>query len=273
MSRRDRHLTACKRVAITESMFLAPVILSPTISAWPCAPRIFSRLARRSTEPRALAGGGAVGGASVNKLWSPSDLTVFAESPWVSWLERLAREAPSHPLVAEVDPPDAFLQMLGRKGVESETAVLRALESQGRTIVDLSSVVGGAPASRVAATAAALADAPDVIYQAPLSSSAGFFGVADFLVRIDAAAAAQDAPSGASAQYMIWDAKLARAPRPSQALQLCCYAEMLSELQGAPVERVGLILGATPLVLRVASYASLYRRTRDRFHSHLALHR
>ena len=38
-----------------------------------------------------------------NRLWSPTDLTVFAESPWVSWLERLARDSPSHPLVAEAD--------------------------------------------------------------------------------------------------------------------------------------------------------------------------
>ena len=66
-------------------------------------------------------------------------------------------------------------------------------------------------------------------------------------------------------RYMVWDAKLARQPRPSMLLQLCCYAEMLSELQGAPVDRVGLVLGATPLVLRVQSFDALYRRTRDRF--------
>ena len=40
---------------------------------------------------------------------------------------------------------------------------------------------------------------------------------------------------------------------------------MLAGIQGASVERVGLILGATPLVLRVDSYAALYRRTRARF--------
>ena len=64
---------------------------------------------------------------------------------------------------------------------------------------------------------------------------------------------------------MVWDAKLARHPKPSQILQLCCYAEMLTSLQGHPVDRVGLILGATPLVLRVSSYDALYRRTRQRF--------
>jgi predicted RecB family nuclease len=84
--------------------------------------------------------------------------------------------------------------------------------------------------------------------------------VADFLVRVDDAARPSATP-----RYMVWDAKLARSPRPAQALQLCCYAEMLAAIQGAPVERVGLILGDRPLVLRVAAYAALYRRTRDRF--------
>lgn len=199
---------------------------------------------------------------------------MYAESPWVSWLERLAREVPAHPLVGEADAPDAFLQMLGRKGAESEAAVLDALREQGRTIIDLSSVKGS-PEDRVAATVAALAKSPEVIYQAPLLSD-DFFGIADFLVRVGAASPATASsdplldPQQAMSppppcQYVVWDAKLARSPRPSQVLQLCCYAEMLAALQGAPVERVGLILGATPLVLRTASFGSIYRRTRERF--------
>ncbi len=212
--------------------------------------------------PRCLSRTTTVAASSTNpagRLFSPSDLTTFAESPWVSWLERLAREVPSHPLVAEADAPDAFLQLLGRKGDESEAAVLQALRAQGRTVVDLSSV-RGTYEERVAATAAAMADGPDVIYQAPLSSG-GFFGIADFLVRVDGSTTTSQQQN----EYTVWDAKLARSPRPSQALQLCCYAEMLTNLQGTPVERVGLILGATPLILRVASHAALYRRTRDRF--------
>lgn len=193
-----------------------------------------------------------------HRLWSPSDLTLYAESPWASWLERLAREHPAHPLAKKVDPPDDFLQMLGRKGAESEAAVLRSLQDRcGDAIVDLSAL-RGPPEDRVAATRAAIAEGPPVVYQAPLMGG-GFFGVADFLVRID------DGREGAPARYMIWDAKLGREPRPSQALQLCCYAEMLAEQQGAPVERVGLVLGATPLVLRVTSFDALYRRTRARF--------
>ena len=42
------------------------------------------------------------------RLWSPTDLSTFAESPWVSWLERLAREQPAHPLVCAADAADPF---------------------------------------------------------------------------------------------------------------------------------------------------------------------
>ena len=209
--------------------------------------------------------------------FSPTELSTFSESPWASWLDRLAREQPSHPLAAAADPPDAFLQMLGRKGEVSEASVLHALATGGGSSevrgVDLSGV-RGTHAERVAATRAAIAEAPDVIYQAPLMGG-GFFGVADFLVRADApcggeAAAEAEAGSGTddavSARYAVWDAKLARQPRPSQVLQLCCYAEMLAPLQGGAVApHVGLVLGATPLRLPTAAYLAVYRRTRDRF--------
>ena len=191
------------------------------------------------------------------RLWSPTDLSTFAESPWVSWLERLSREQPANPLVTAADAADPFLEMLGKMGGESEAAVLSSLRDGGkRVVVDLSSV-RGSPQERASATAAALAERPDVIYQAPMALGE-FFGIADFLIRVPDA-------RGAAPRYMVWDAKLARHPRPSQILQLCCYAEMLAALQGAPVERVGLILGATPLILRVSAYDALYRRTRARF--------
>ena len=182
-------------------------------------------------------------------------------------------------MVQEADAADPFLEMLGKKGAESETAVLNALVrnnlggEERRSLIDLSNV-RGSPEERAAATVAALAERPDVIYQAPMLHG-DFFGIADFLVRIpgplppfleDEPSADSPPPSSeGAARYMVWDAKLARSPRPSQALQLCCYAEMLAALQGAPVDHVGLVLGATPLILPVANFAALYRRTRDRF--------
>ena len=144
-------------------------------------------------------------GRSGSPLFSPSDLMTFAESPWASWMERLSRERPEHPLSSRVDPPDTFMQMLGQKGAASEAALLQdAFVSQGRTVIDLSEERGSKEA-RARCTSLALAERPDVIYQAPLLGR-GFFGVADFLVR--------DHTSGG---YTVWDAKLSRTARPHAA--------------------------------------------------------
>ena len=59
-----------------------------------------------------------------SRLWSPTDLSLYSESPWASWLERLAREQPDHPLARAADPPDEFLRMLGRKGAQSEASLV-----------------------------------------------------------------------------------------------------------------------------------------------------
>jgi predicted RecB family nuclease len=210
-------------------------------------------MATRPATMRALALRGRCGFASA-RLWSPSDLTLFAESPWAAWLERLVREEPSHDLAAARDPPDAFSELLGRKGADAEEAVLIASRRLGHRIIDLSDV-GGPLHTRVDATVSAIAEHPDIIYQAPLQGG-GFYGVADFLVRVP----------GRDVEYMVWDAKLGRRARPSQVLQLCCYSEMLALLQPAPPEWAGLVLGGrTPLPLRLASYAALYRHVRGRF--------
>eukprot|EP00966_Prymnesium_polylepis_P075527 1751661-Prymnesium_polylepis.1 len=205
---------------------------------------------------------------ATGRLWSPSDLTLYAESPWAAWLERLARDAPAHPLASASDAPDVFLEMLGRKGGESERAVLRASVQQAENrLVDLSGV-RGSTAERVAATARAIAEAPAVIYQAPLSGG-GFYGVADFLVRLPPSSAADNTAASdgaAGARYMVWDAKLGRRARSSQLLQLCCYSEMLAALQGGEAEWAGLVLGGSqPLALHLSSYTALYRRIKARF--------
>ena len=150
------------------------------------------------------------------------------------------------------------MEMLGRKGGDSERAALRAsLQAGDYQLIDLSGARGTID-DRVALTVRAIAEAPDIIYQAPLTGG-GFYGVADFLVRLPQAQMPETA--GAGATYMVWDAKLGRRARSSQVLQLCCYNEMLTRLQGSEVEWAGLVLGGSqPLSLRLSSYAALYRR-------------
>lgn len=117
------------------------------------------------------------------------------------------------------------------------------------------------------ATREAIASGADVIFQAPLRGAGGFYGIADFLVRTTTVHVKHrcrascfhvcfasscsnkvflpNLPRGSSpstlpnlavlrqgsARYEVWDAKLAKRPSPAYLVQLCCYSEMLSELQ------------------------------------------
>jgi len=73
-------------------------------------------------------------GPAVNKrpgrLYSnPSDLMLFVNSPFAAWMERLAREQPSHPMILIAPPEqDAMMRMLAAKGQEAE---LKFLDSGG----------------------------------------------------------------------------------------------------------------------------------------------
>ena len=154
--------------------------------------------------------------AHSSRLWTPSDLVQYYESPFASWMDRLAAEHPAHPLAARRDPPDPFLSMLGKKGMAGEQEAMRKLFlGLGLGVADLSAEArGDALAQRALVTAEAIRERPDVIYQAPVAD-ATFLGVPDFLVRRD------------DGSYAIWDAKLSRRAAPNHVMQLCCYAELL----------------------------------------------
>ncbi|EOD18999.1 hypothetical protein EMIHUDRAFT_118228 [Emiliania huxleyi CCMP1516] len=190
--------------------------------------------------------------AHSSRLWTPSDLVQYYESPFASWMDRLAAEHPAHPLAARRDPPDPFLSMLGKKGMAGEQEAMRKLFlGLGLGVADLSAEArGDALAQRALVTAEAMRERPDVIYQAPLAAGS-FAGVADFLVRSDLLGR-DEASRGDPALYTVWDAKLTRHVRPQQLIQLCCYAEMLAEMQGARPETVSLVLGGS--AARVASF-------------------
>jgi hypothetical protein len=99
-----------------------------------------------------------------------------------------------------------------------------------------------------------------VIYQAPLSGG-GFRGMADFLVKT-------------TDGYEVWDAKLSKSPKPQHGVQLCCYADMLSQMQHTKVSpRACLVLnGASQITpLDVHSYQAYYRNIKQRYNDPLFL--
>lgn len=154
-------------------------------------------------------------------IFSPTDLTTYTASPFASWMDRLLLLQPE--LALQMDKPDALLASLQSKGLAHETGLLQQFESRGLSIVKIDPALP--VAEKQQQTQQALFDGYDVIYQAALSKG-NFQGYADFLVK-------KNSPSKLGQYaYDVWDSKLSKQPKPEYIIQLCCYAEMLSDIQG-----------------------------------------
>jgi len=162
--------------------------------------------------------------------FAPTDLARFSDNPYVTWMDRLALERPGQ-VTPDEDPDE--LKIIGNLGMEHERTFLDRLRGEGR---DVEEIPEGDMDARARATEAALRSGADVVYQGALASGP-FAGVADFLVRVDE-------PSELGGfSYEVWDTKLARKAKPYFLFQLCCYAEMLEQLQGKRPGRVVVVTG------------------------------
>lgn len=70
-----------------------------------------------------------------NLIFSPSDLILFLESPFASWMEHFSLISPE--ALDLKDQDDAMMLMLQDKGAEHESSVLEGLKRQGLTIEDI----------------------------------------------------------------------------------------------------------------------------------------
>lgn len=185
-------------------------------------------------------------------IYAPSDLTLFMESPFASWMAHLAVLSPEQ--VPERDPSDGMMALLQEKGGGHEQAVLAEFVAQGLNLVDLS-----ASPDPEAATIEAMKAGADVIYQACLSKGA-FKGFSDFLVQV----------SGQSTlgehHYEVWDTKLSKTLKPYFTVQLCCYQDLLEGLQGGRSQDFVVVLGDGQRArLRTDEYYYYYASIRDAF--------
>jgi len=192
-----------------------------------------------------------------NLIISPSDVVVFLESEFASWMDRwLVGEYKSGPVIPSVadklqpTPDQADLQTLlfAKKGMQHEIAFLDDLKQQGKQIVEI-----GRDNSPFDTTIAAMREGTDFIYQARLETP-GFGGWADFLVKRE----------GASVfgphHYEPWDTKLARSPKAHFIVQLCAYSDMLEQVQGRQPSEFEIVLGGSARVqFRTNSYRYYYR--------------
>ncbi|WP_144998955.1 hypothetical protein [Polystyrenella longa] len=151
--------------------------------------------------------------------FSPSDLTLFLESEFGSWMERWNCErrrgnsevvdANGLPLgvdlrlidCCEPDEQDEELKLIAEKGLEHEKAFLEQLRQQGYAIEELDSGT-----TDQATTLTTMQQGKDFVFQARLELDS-FGGFADFLCRM------RGESSLGEHHYEIWDTKLARSPK------------------------------------------------------------
>lgn len=174
------------------------------------------------------------------------------DSPFASWMEHYAVVCPeSKPEPDKTDPMQSLLQ---KKGNVHELAMLAEFQSKGFNVENLSGVK-----NPVEETLKAMQLGVDVIYQAALQKLP-FRGYADFLVKVPG-----DSIMG-NYHYEVWDTKLAKTTKPYFVIQLCCYADMLENIQGKRPESVVVVLGNGEQVrLKTDNYFYYYLQLKELF--------
>lgn len=185
-------------------------------------------------------------------IFSPSDLTLYMESPFASWMEHYAILFPE--TTPEIDPPDLMTGLLQAKGDAHEQATLAELTLKGLSIANLSG-----SEYTVESTEDAMRSGAEIIYQARLSRLP-FHGRADFLVKVAGTSILGDY------HYEVVDTKLSKTLKPSFIIQLCCYADLLESFQGCCPSNIGIILGNNKKVLlKTNSYFYYYQQLKNSF--------
>ncbi len=166
-------------------------------------------------------------------VFSPSDLVLFMQSPFASWMERYALEN-AEAAEALKDPVDPMMELLADKGNVHESDYLAILNQTYGP--DRVATIERDQKNAAARTLGAMQQGYDVIFQAYLERDQ-FKGYADFLIRKPGKSVFGDY------YYEAWDTKLSKTTRPSFIVQLCCYTWMLESIQGYLPKEVVVVLG------------------------------
>ena len=185
---------------------------------------------------------------------SPSELISFYVSPYEFLVRKYMKETDDS--YAKEDPEDPFLKIIASKGEDHEKEILSDLQRKDLsiTIIEKSDRF-----TMVNDTLEAMKRRVDIIYQGSISND-NFYGRADFLVR-------EDVPSNlGDYSYQVWDAKLSKSIKPEHILQLCCYAEMLSDITGVRPEKGYVITGdQSKEEVLFDDYFSFYKLVKNQF--------
>jgi uncharacterized protein len=165
--------------------------------------------------------------ADTSLQFSASDIVNFAGCNHATQLDvRVAKEGLT-------PPEDSTSDLLRRKGLDHEAAVLEQYRSSGQKVADLSGVDWR---DRRYSTHAAMRLGADIVYQGMLSTDR-WLGIADFLEKTHAPSDLGDY------SYEVVDTKLARTAQPKHLLQLSLYNMLLFDIQKLLPLNAHLILG------------------------------
>ena len=157
---------------------------------------------------------------------------------------------------------DPMLEVLRQRGLEHEQSYVRTLELSGRSVV----AIDRQSPQPLEDTLRAMRDGIDVIVQARLEHGR-WAGWADVLLKEK-----ESESRLGSWLYEPVETKLARETRGSTLLQLCLYAELLAELQGAPPERLRVVVPDSDFVpecYRFDEFRAYFRLVRRNFEAEL----
>lgn len=210
-------------------------------------------------------------------IFSPSDLVVFLESEFASWMDRWRIESAKNNegmanklslplgvgqegLACKPDEQDAESRLIASMGMSHESTFLQKLLEKGHGVEDIQKVV---TERQLDATIEAMRSGTGFVYQGRLKLGR-FEGLADFLVRLPG-----DSLLG-EYHYEVLDTKLARSVKPYFIIQLCSYSEMLEPIQARLPTNFSVVLGNGEKVTIVVQKFLFYFRSLQR--SFLSFH-
>ncbi len=202
-----------------------------------------------------------------NKItFSPSDLVQFFESEFSSYMdhfEKIASKETLKDLGVHRDPSDPLYELIKDLGNKHEENLINKMEKDQFIF----RVEKETHIKALQKTRKAMKDGEEKIYQAAIEKEK-IFGYVDLLVK-------QKGPSILGNHYYIpYDFKIARHPKPTALIQLCCYCDMLQFIQGVlPPEFVIVTKSSKEHFFKTKDFFSFYNFLKEEFlhyHSHFS---
>lgn len=186
-------------------------------------------------------------------LFFATDLTNFLACRHLTALERLA----AHKLAKRPFFDDPMLEILRERGLEHERAYVQSLARAGGRVVE----IDRESPTAFDETRAAMRDGADVVVQARIEDAA-WAGWADVLLRVHGKS------RFGGWRYEPVETKLAKETRGATLIQLCLYAELLAEIQGASPALLHVVVPESnfePEHYRFEEFRAYFRLVRRQF--------